>query len=91
MAKTELTGLWKTEESNRRLKAILEKMNIRETLKKFIVGLVIFEEEVQYMMDYIAKNPTATEDELKAEVCRKAKEVTKKLGMTATERDRYRG
>ena len=91
MAKVSLKGLWKTDESNERLEEMVQKLNIRETLKSYIVHLTLFEEEVQHMMKYITEHPTATEDELEAEVNRKTWEVTQKLGLTASERGHYLG
>lgn len=91
MAKVSLKGLWETDESDNRLEEMVQKLNIRETLKNYIVHLILFEEEAQHMMKYITEHPNATEDELKTEVDRKTREVTQKLGMTASERDRYRG
>ena len=62
-----------------------------ETTEEYLIHLTLFEEEVQYMMDFIAKHPQATEEELKQTVNQKTVEVAKKLGMTGAERDRYRG
>ncbi len=91
MAKVNLMEYWKSEESNRRYKNLVQGLKIQESLKKYLVHLTLFEEEVQHMMKYITEHPNATEEELEAEVDRKTREVTQKLGMTASERDRYRG
>ena len=91
MANTDLMPLWKTEESNKEYRAIVEKLPIRKSLQDHMIHLTLFEEEVQYMMNFIAKHPQATEEELDKAVHDKVSEVTKKLGMTGAERDRYRG
>ena len=70
---------------------MVRKLKITDTSKEYLIHLPLFEEEVQHMIQYVQTHPKATEKELETEVERKTWEVTQKVGMTADERDCYRG
>lgn len=91
MANVSLKNLWKTEESHNKLKKMLQDLPVDETLKKYVLHLTLFEEEVQHIIDFLQKNPLPTEEKLEQEVEYKVEEFMQKIGMSGHERDRYFG
>jgi len=73
--------------TRRILMEIVDRLDMKEEVKSYLFELLLYEEEAQHMIKFFKSNPEATEEQAMAEADAITQEVTKKLGMTAIQRD----
>lgn len=77
-----------TNETRKALIMEVAKLSMPQNVQRYLVGLPLYEEEGLQMIEFLKNNPNVTEREAINKVDEITLAVTRKLGMTASQRDR---
>lgn len=77
-----------TENTRRLMSEAINHMPFPDNVKKYLVELPLYEEEGIRILSFLSRNREATAEQAMSEVERITLDMTKKLGMSAMQRDR---